>query len=189
MGTYRDAAYRLSPGFWADEVLKPALDIDLDRWQRALVAAPRGARVVTLVFRQAGKSTACAVAIAHSILFRPGCTSLSLSPTQRQSQEIVRKARAFLLAAGSKLSTDNQFSLEANGSRLIALPGSDDASIRGLSVDGEMVLDEAARVDDTLYAAARPMLARHADKARLILASTAWLSSGFFWDACLGQRH
>lgn len=175
-------AYRLSPALWCDQVLQPKLGIALDRWQWNLVMAPRGKRIAALVYRQAGKSTACAVAIAHSVIFREGSTSLALAPTQRQSSEIIRKTRAALLAADVKLTVDNTFSLEANGSRLVALPGSDDAAIRGLSIDGELVIDEAARVDDALYAAVRPMMARHADKARLVLASTAWLSSGFFYD-------
>jgi hypothetical protein len=56
-----------------------------------------------------------------------------------------------------------------------------DASIRGLSIDGDLVVDEAARVSDALYEAARPMLIRHADTARLILLSTAWARQGFFY--------
>jgi hypothetical protein len=78
---------------------------------------------------------------------------------------------------------DNAFSVEIEGgARLLAMPGSDDASIRGLSIDGDLVVDEAARVADPLYAAARPMLARHADKGRMILASTAWARRGFFYE-------
>ena len=64
----------------------------------------------------------------------------------------------------------------------MALPGSSDDTVRGLSVDAELIIDEAARVDDEIYNACRPMIARHADKARLLVMSTAWLSSGFFHD-------
>ena len=74
------AAYRLSPALWADRELKPRVGIDLDQWQRGLVMANRGSRQCVLTFRQSGKSTAAAVAIAHSMIFRPGSTSLAIAP-------------------------------------------------------------------------------------------------------------
>ena len=116
------------------------------------------------------------------MIFRPGSTSLAIAPSQRQSAEVARRARAILIATGQKLTVDNLFELGCNGSRLVALPGSSDDTVRGLSVDAELIIDEAARVDDEIYNACRPMIARHADKARLLVMSTAWLSSGFFHD-------
>ena len=62
------------------------------------------------------------------------------------------------MATGQKLTTDNTFELSCCGSRVVALPGSTDDSIRGFSIDGELVVDEAARVDDAIYEACRPML-------------------------------
>jgi hypothetical protein len=89
---------------------------------------------------------------------RAGSTSVVLAPTLRQSSELIRNLRSQLLAANEQLSVDNTFSLELlNGSRALALPGADDASIRGLSIDGDLVVDEAARVNDALYEAATPM--------------------------------
>ena len=105
-----------------------------------------------------------------------------MAPTLRQSSELIRNLRGWLVAAGEKLAVDNTFSVElTNGSRCLAMPGSDDASIRGLSIDGDLVVDEAARVSDALYEASRPMLIRHARAARLILLSTAWARQGFFY--------
>jgi hypothetical protein len=124
-----------------------------------LTLCPRGKRIALLTFRQSGKSTAAAVAIAHSMIFRPGSTSLALAPTQRQSAEILRKVKAMLTATDIKLSVDNTFAIEATGSRVLALPGQEDSSVRGLSIDAELVVDEAARVSDELYHAARPMIA------------------------------
>jgi hypothetical protein len=108
-------------------------------------------------------------------------TSLVLSPTQRQSAEFVRRARGFLVKAGAKLTADNAFSLQLeNGARLLGLPGENDASIRGLSIDGMLIVDEAARVQDALVEAAQPMLLRHMKKARFFMLSTAWAKSGVF---------
>jgi hypothetical protein len=109
-------------------------------------------------------------------------TSLVLAPTQRQSGEFVRRVRDFLVKAGAKLTADNAFSLQLdNGARLLGLPGENDASIRGLSIDGILVVDEAARVQDKLVEAATPMLLRHSKKARFFMLSTAWAKSGVFY--------
>ena len=55
-------------------------------------------------------------------------------------------------------------------------------SIRGLTVDGWIVADEAARVTDDLIAALRPMRARR-PQARLAMLSTAWSRTDPFWSA------
>jgi hypothetical protein len=121
--------------------------------------------------------------VAHTVIYRsPGSTSLVLAPTQKQSAEFVRRLREHVLKAGQPLRVDTTFGIELeNGSRCLAMPGQDDASIRGLTISGgDLVIDEAARVDDRLYDAARPMLIRFARTARLILQSTAWAKDGFF---------
>lgn len=160
-----------------------ALGIALDPWQRKLVKTPPGGRAICLVHRQAGKTTAAAIATSHHLIFGPpGSTSLVLAPTQRQSGEAIRRIRSLLLKAGAKLETDNAFSLQLeNGSRVLGLPGQDDAAIRGLTVDGILVVDEAARVSDALFQAAMPMVLRHARTARVMLLSTAWAQDGFFY--------
>jgi hypothetical protein len=176
----REILFRLSPPAWAERIL----DIKLDPWQEKQVSAPAGARVICLVHRQAGKTTGGSVAVAHTMILRtPGSTSLVLAPTQKQSAEFVRRLREHLLKAGEKLAVDNTFGVEIeNGSRCLALPGQDDAGIRGLTISGgDLVIDDAARIDDRLYDAARPMLIRHARTARLMLLSTAWAKDGFFY--------
>jgi hypothetical protein len=176
----RQALYTLSPSAWSRRALK----VELDPWQVRMVDT-LAARVIVLTHRQAGKTTGAAIGVAHTMLWRqPGSTSLVLAPTLRQSSELIRNLRTRLLAAGERLSVDNTFSLElTNGSRALALPGADDASIRGLSIDGDLVVDEAARVSDALFEAALPMMVRHTKTARLILLSTAWARQGFFFRA------
>ena len=87
-----------------------------------------------------------------------------------------------LLKVGAKLKSDNVYGLELdNGSRVLALPGSDD-SIRGLTVDGWIVADEAARLPEDMIAALRPMRARR-PQARFAMLSTAWSRTDPFWTA------
>ena len=64
-----------------------------------------------------------------------------------------------VLKAGATLTTDNKYGVElANGSRVLALPSSEE-SIRGLTVDGWIVADEAFLTDEVI-AALRPMRAQ-----------------------------
>jgi hypothetical protein len=110
----------------------------------------------------------------------PGGLSVIACPTQRQSAEAVRRVREILIKVGAELRTDNVYALELkNGSRVLALPGNDD-SIRGLTVDGWIVADEAAWLSVGLIAALGPMRARR-PQARFAMLSTAWTRTDPFW--------
>jgi hypothetical protein len=183
MGPEREIAYRLDPALWVREVLGviPAA------WQETFLRAPRGASILALTARQAGKTTTAAWGIAHTMLFYPGSLSVVACPAQQpQSAEAIRRVRDVLVKAGVEFKTDNVYGLELdNGSRVRGLPGSDE-SIRGLTVDGWIVADEAARVSDDLVAALRPMRARRPD-ARFAMLSTAWSRTDPFWTAWLSD--
>ena len=76
-----------------------------------------------------------------------------------------------------------------NGSRIVSLPGSEQTT-RGYSAVSLLLVDEAARVEDGLMAALRPMLA--ISHGRLIAMSTphgrrgwwygAWEEGGAAWE-------
>jgi hypothetical protein len=178
MNTLREAAYRIDPVAW----VRDTLDRTPTPWQETFLRAPQGASIVALTARQVGKTTTAAWAIAHSMLFTAEALSVIACPAQRQSAEAVRRVRGALIQAGAKLDSDNVYGLELkNGSRVLALPGSDD-SIRGLTVDGWIVADEAARLPVDLIAALRPMRARR-PQARFAMLSTAWSRIDPFWTA------
>jgi terminase large subunit-like protein len=173
----REIAYRLDPALWVREVL----GINPMPWQEQFLRSPDGASLIALTARQVGKTTTASWGIAHKMLFTPGSLSVIACPTQRQSAEAVRRVRDALVKAGAKLVSDNVYALElANGSRSLALPGSDD-SIRGLTVDGWIVADEAAWLTDALIAALHPMRAR-CPQARFAMLSTAWSRTDPFWQ-------
>jgi len=175
---YREIAYRLDPVVWVREVL----GMTPTPWQEQFLRAPFGESILVLTARQVGKTTVTAWAMAHTALFKPESLSVVACPAQRQSAEAVRKVREMLLKAGVKLISDNVYGLElVNGSRVLALPGSDD-SIRGLTVDGWIVADEAARLSHDLIAALRPMRARRPE-ARFAMLSTAWSRTDPFWTS------
>jgi hypothetical protein len=178
MSELRDIAYRLDPVPWVREVLK----FEPTTWQETFLRAPRGASILALTARQVGKTTTAAWAIAHAMVFRPSSLSVIACPAQRQSAEAIRRVKEALVMAGAELTSDNVYGLELeNGARALALPGSDD-SIRGMTVDGWIVADEAARLTHDLISALRPMRARRPE-ARFAMLSTAWSRTDPFWTA------
>jgi hypothetical protein len=174
----RDIAYGIDPVLWAVDVL----GIPPRKWQEEFLRVARGQDVLVLTARQIGKSTVAAIAMAHTAVFRPGSLSVVACPAQRQAAEPLRKVRDMLLKTGQKLVSDNVYGLElANGSRVLALPGSEE-SIRGLTVDGWIVVDEAAHFqDDRIIAALRPMRAQKPE-ARFVMLSTANTRTDHFYS-------
>ena len=182
MSKPRELAYRIDPALWVRQVL----GVEPMPWQEQFLRAPQGASIIALTARQVGKTTAAAWAIAHYMVFQPGGLSVIAATAQYQSAEAVRRVRDILIKVGVELKSDNVHKLELkNGSRVLALPGSDD-SIRGLTVDGWIIADEAARLDDDLIGALRPMRARR-PKARFAMLSTAWSRSDPFWNVWAGD--
>jgi Terminase large subunit, T4likevirus-type, N-terminal len=183
MSAKRQIAYRLDPVSWVRE----QLEITPMPWQEQFLRAQRGASILALTARQVGKTTTAAWAIAHTMLFYPGSLSVIACPAQRQSGEAVRRVREILLKLGAKFKIENTYTLELqNGSRVLALPG-DDETVRGLTVDGWIVADEAARLDADLITALHPMRAR-CPQARFAMLSTAWKRTDPFWTAWTSEN-
>jgi hypothetical protein len=178
MSKLREIAYRVDPVIWVREVL----GVEPAAWQAEFLRAPQGSSILALTARQVGKTTTAAWAMTHTALHVPNSLSVVACPAQRQSAEPVRRVKESLIKAGVKLKNDNVYGVELeNGARVLALPGSDD-SVRGLTVDGWIIADEAARLTSDLIAAVRPMRARQ-PKARLAMLSTAWSRTDPFWTA------
>jgi len=183
MNSLRECALRVDPVLWVKKILGEAPT----GWQQQFLRAPHGASILALTARQVGKTTVACWAMAHTAIFQPGSLSVVACPAQRQSAEAIRRVRDALARAGGALVTQNVYGLELeNGARVLALPGTDD-SVRGLTVDGWIVADEAARLTDNLIAALRPMRARK-PQARFAMLSTAWSRSDPFWQAWDGQN-
>jgi len=159
-----------------------ACGIAPDPWQEAVL---RSAARQTLLCcgRQTGKSTVCALVALHELVYRPGALVLLAAPTLRQSGELFRKLIAFWRAAGRPVEPERRttFAMELRGgSRVLALPGEED-TVRGFASVDLVVVDEAARVDEDLMAAVRPMLA--VSGGRLLAASTPAGRRGWFYEA------
>lgn len=122
-----------------------------------------------------------AVDALWTALFEPGSLVLLVSPSLRQSQELFRKVSTFYQKVEGLVEADADLKLTlelANGSRIVSLPGTG-KTLRGFSGVRLILVDEASRVDEDLYASVRPMLA--VSGGRIGLLSTPFGQQGFFY--------
>ena len=175
-GLARDLAYALDPPLWAQSELK----LELDPWQQQVLRARRP--VLLLAARQSGKTTTAAVFAAHAALYGQEGEGevLLVSPTERQSKNILKRARRFLEAAGATIraTSDSRIRL-ANDAEILALPGDGD-TVRGFTPRA-IVVDEAVFADEELYAAVLPM--RIVSRAPILMCSSAGPARGLFYEA------
>ena len=152
-----------------------------DPWQKtALESTSR--KLLFNCCRQSGKRTTSAVLAVHEAISKPAALALVLAPSLRQSGELFRTCLQLMKSADVALPpiiAESALRCElANGSRIIALPGSE-ATTRGYSAATLVVIDEAARVPDALIAAVRPALAT--TNGRVVALSTPAGKRGFFY--------
>ena len=158
-----------------------SVGVEPDRWQDDLLRSG-SERVLLNCCRQSGKSTTAGIIALHRALYHPGSLVLILAPAERQAKETFGKVAQAYRRLGHSLAPDSYRKLGmrlANGSRIEALPGSE-RTIRGFSGVDLLVLDEAARVEDGLYFAVRPMLA--VSGGALIMLSTPAGRRGVFFE-------
>lgn len=158
-----------------------AVGIEPDRWQEDLLRSSAD-RVLLNCSRQSGKSAMSALLALHRALYHPESLILCLAPALRQSQELFTKIAAFYRSLERPVppQAERKLSLELeNGSRIVTLPGTE-RTVRGFSGAALLLVDEAARVDDGLYYAVRPMLA--VSGGSLTMLSTPFGTRGVFYE-------
>ena len=151
-------------------------------WQEEVLRA-ESRRHLILVNRQGGKSTVVAARCAWGLVYEPGLY-LMIAPSLRQSRLLFKKARSIYkrLSGVPRVVRDNETEMELEtGAMLVALPGNDEATIRGFSAPKAVYIDEAARVNDTVFAALRPMLAA-SQGGRMVAMTTPYGRRGWFFD-------
>ncbi|MDQ3043665.1 MAG: terminase family protein [Chloroflexota bacterium] len=159
-----------------------AVGIEPDGWQVDVLRS-NSRRLLLNCARQSGKSTTAALVGLHEALFRPESLILVISPGERQSKLLFQKMLKTYRALGHPVAAEveNKLSLElSNGSAIHALPGAE-STVRGFSGVALILIDEAARVADDLYASVRPMVA--VSNGRLLALSTPWGKRGWWYEA------
>src|ERR671910_21412 len=162
-----------------------SVGVEPDDWQGELLRST-SERILLNCCRQSGKSTTAALIALHRALYHPGSLVLILAPSERQAQETLAKRTEAYSPVGDPRAPDSHRKLGmrlANRSRIEALPGTE-KTIRGYSGVTLLILDEAARVDDGLYFAIRPMLA--VSGGALLMLSTPAGKRGVFFEEWTG---
>jgi hypothetical protein len=164
----------------------------LDPWQDQLARGREDTMVVNS--RQSGKSTAACITVLAHVLSSIDALGIVISPTQRQSNHILRTCRKMLLkippAARPRLTKDTTTELRfQNGSVLTALPSGQlagGANIRGLSPT-LLIIEEGAYLSDQLYFdVLRPMSA--VTRARVLILTSPSAAIGWCYNLfCSGS--
>jgi hypothetical protein len=162
--------------------MKVAYGLTPDEFQTDVLKSNSKRRLL-LWSRQAGKSTVCAALALHRAAYNNSALVLVVSSILRQSQETFIKIKEGLAFINQfcymKHETQTMLKL-SNGSRIVCLPGKED-KIRSFSSVSLLIIDEAARVEDSLYMSVRPMLS--ISKGDLIVVSTPFGKRGWFYNA------
>lgn len=130
--------------------------------------------------RQIGKSI-LAVCLLITYALRTKCKSICLEPTLAQSRRIFRQVCDFLNGSGAIIGANAQL-LEiqfVNGSEIIFKSAEQRESLRGYSVSGILVIDEAAYIDDDIFGILYPMV--DATNSVILAISTPLFMSGEFY--------
>lgn len=160
--------------------------VKLDPWQeRALDVTDRD--VIIVASRQAGKGEVATMRTLDMLINKPTSTTVIISRAERQAKRLLRRIRGRYkqLAYVPEILGESVYALElANGSEVLALPGSEE-TIRGIEAVDLLILDEAALIDRELYDAVTPFLAT-TDGLQLLM-SSARGKRGFFYEFATGD--
>ena len=144
-------------------------------WQLGFLRSDRNTAV--LKGRQVGASLAAAASAIHVARYAADDVVI-VSPSLKQSGEILGRARSGLRRLGVELEQDSASMLRlTNGARIVSLPGTA-RSVRGWSAR-LLILDEAAYIEPETWVAARALVATG---GRVIVQSTPAAEFGPYFE-------
>jgi hypothetical protein len=178
MSMAADLSRMLDPALWFH-----AAGLVPDEWQQAAIRSP-SRRQLWNVHRQGGKSTCVALKALAKATTSPCALVLLISPSMRQSAELLRKVTELHAAVPGLpkpvFQSLHRFEFDPEvGGRILSLPSSE-STVRGYSRVSLAILDEASRIPDDIVAATKPMLATSGGE--LLAISTPNGQVGFFFE-------
>ena len=155
-------------------------------WQKAVHDAMEGSRFSGKLFvvkskRQLGKSLMCANILLWFALNKT-CTSIIVSPTLSQARKIYQDIVS-AIPEKSAILKKNESLLEIrfiNGSKLYFKSAEQREALRGYTVTGVLILDEAAYLPDSIAELCLPWTT--VKKAPILVVSTPNTKSGLFYE-------
>ncbi len=180
---------RETPSKFIDEIC----GIEPFDYQKEFIDADARHRVVASG-RQVGKSRMCSWIALHEAVTNAFTQVLITAPSLRQSSMLFSTLTSEIEQSGLAdeewgIERDTQTIIEFdNGSSIHCLPtGRNGNKIRGFSAD-MIIVDEAAFIEDNIYEdILEPMI--FATTGRLVLASTPWGKSGYYYRKFAGSEH
>jgi len=155
--------------------------LEPDPWQAKLLRS-KARRKVVCCARQVGKSTITGSLLSYTAESYPGSTSVLIAPALRQSLLLFEKVHGPLDRSGvtDEKHTESERKL-ANGSKVVALPGSNPRTVLGFGGVDLLVIDEAANTLRRTIEAVLPFVL--ISKGQVILLSTPEAKQGAFYEA------
>lgn len=157
----------------------------LTKWQSDVYEAMQGSRGSGKVFtvkakRQVGKSILAAIEVIKFAVEQK-CTSIVIEPTLTQSRRVYKDIQGWLQDSGL-VEQFNASLMEIhfnNGSEIIFKSAEQRDKLRGYTVSGLLVIDEAAFISDSIIDVIFPFVDAH--NAPTLVISTPLFKSGRFY--------
>lgn len=141
-----------------------------------------GKTVTVKACRQVGKSVlASQILLFYAINFEKTKSAL-VEPTYNQSKRLHKEIVSAIKGSGIvKASNSSELTIEfINGSQISFHSAAQRDSLRGYTVSGILIVDEAAFISDDIYSLLLPWTTVH--KAPTLLISTPFTRTGFFYE-------
>ncbi len=156
-------------------------------WQKAVTDAicgkiGTGIKVVVKAPRQRGKSFVCQAVLCHYALSYPNTVSAIVEPTNAQARKVFRSIKNGLWETNT-ITKANETYLEIefiNGSRIMFKSAESGDNLRGYTISGCAVLDEAAFLSPEILELVLPWLNVH--NAPMLIVSTPKIRDGVFYN-------
>lgn len=158
----------------------------LEEWQKVVyedvhIARRSGNIFVVKSKRQVGKSCLAALLLIEYAL-KEKCISVVVEPTQAQSRRLFKQISDMMQPTGLLKSANSQLlTMEfSNGSEILFKSAEQRDALRGFTVSGLLVIDEAAFIPDPIFEILYPTC--DANNAPILVISTPLFCSGEFYN-------
>lgn len=169
----------------------------LEEWQQVVyddvhVARGSGNIYVVKSKRQVGKSCLAALLLIEYALLSK-CISVVVEPTQAQSRRLFKQICDMMQKTGLVKSANSQLlTMEfSNGSEILFKSAEQRDALRGFTVSGILVIDEAAFIHDAIFEILYPTC--DANNSPILVISTPLFCSGEFYNLYMrgigGDKH
>ena len=137
--------------------------------------------------RQVGKSFFLKLALLYTALNKPNSKSVLLEPVGFQARRMQREMNKDLKKTGlvDSCNLSDGFMTFVNGSEISFKSAEQGDSLRGLTVSGIFVIDEAAFISDNVYEICLPFTNVH--RAPKLIVSSPLFKEGFFYEEFTDQ--